>query len=444
MKRKRKITVLFLLFLTGQATGQDIGLSLSDAIQQGLKNNLGIRNAGIEIQKSQSQMKEQQSGLYPQVEGFSDFYYYYALPKMIVPGEIFGQAGDIPVEFGTRYDWSSGFRATQVLFNQSYFTSLKIARQRTEFKELDLRQKKEELVYQISQVYYLCQATKQQKVHLSGTQKNMLELLRLTKLMRQNGIILKADQDQVLVDQNNLQTEIDNLSQLYEQQVNLLKYLMGVNPNSTIELTDSLMIPAADGKQSMPAWESSIEMRKLNIQLEMTRLSLRKDKQAYLPTISGFSQYYYQGQRDRFDFFDGGSNLFFKVGFVGMSLAIPIFDGFEKRSRIQQEKLSLLQLQNSHSDLLNFLYKEHKNARLQYQNNLAAAIRQAENIRVAEENYKVALLGYQQQITPLSDLLRAQNSLTEARLSYDNALLQLKNAELELMKSRGELLNEMI
>ncbi|MDD4116228.1 MAG: TolC family protein, partial [Massilibacteroides sp.] len=68
--------------------------------------------------------------------------------------------------------------------------------------------------------------------------------------------------------------------------------------------------------------------------------------------------------------------------------------------------------------------------------------RQEENIRIAEGNYRIVLLEYQQQTTSLSDLLRAQNSLTEACLSYDNALLQLKNAALDLIKAKGELLTK--
>jgi outer membrane protein TolC len=441
MKEKLKTTGTAFFLLIVQVTGQNVTLSLSDAIREGLKNNPEIQNAGIETQKAKSQLTEQHSQLYPQIEVFSDFYYYYGIPKLVVPGEIFGQEGDIPVEFGTKYDWSSGFRATQVLYNQSYFTSLKIARQRSEAEQLNLLQKKEELVYQITQVYNLCLVTMQQKIHLSTTVKNMEQLLLIAQLRQQTGVIRQVDYAQVLVDQNNLQTNIDNLNQLHEQQINLLKYLTGIESGSTIELADTLSISTNVNNQIVPAWENRIELKTLNSQIGIARLSLKKEKQEYLPELSGFAQYYYQGQRDRFDFFDGGDDRFFKVGFVGLSLSIPIFDGFEKRERIQQQKLTVQQLQNARRHTLNYFSKEYKDAALQYNNNHTAVIRQEENIRIAEENYRVASLGYQQQTTSLSELLRAQNSLTEARLSLDNALLQLKNAELDLIKAKGELLN---
>lgn len=439
MKQKLKTITLLPIFLAAQATGQNIRLSLPEAIREGVENNLEIRNAGIEKQKSQSRFTEQQSNLYPQVGAFSDFNYYYGIPKFSISGEIFGQEGKVPVEYGTKYDWISGFRATQVLYNQSYFTSLKIARRQTEIEQLNLQQKKEDLAYRIAQVYYLCLATRRQKEHLAVTMENMLQLLRITELQQQNGVIRKVDHDQVLVDQNNLKTEIDNLDLLYEQQINLLKYLTRIELNSTIELTGSLEPTTGLVQGNNPGWENRTEIKSLNAQIEQSLQSEKMSKQQYLPVLSGIAQYYYEGQQDEFNFFDGNER-FFNVGYVGLSLTISVFDGFEKREKVRQQKLGLEQLKNTRNHTLDYFSKEFLDAGLQYTHNHAAVIRQEENIRIAEENYHVALLGYEQEANPLADLLRAQNSLTEARLSYDNALLQLKNAELDLIKSRGELL----
>lgn len=432
--------LILLFFLSAKAPGQNVRLSLAEAIQEGLRNNPEIQNARIEKQKSQSQLTEQQSKLYPQTEAYSNFYYYYALPRLIVPGEIFGQEGDIAAEFGTKYDWSSGFKATQVIYNQSYFTSLKIARRKTEIEQFNQQQKQEDLAYRIAQVYYLCLVTRQQAEHMGFTLKNMEQLLRITELQQQNGIIRKVDHDQVLVDQNNLETEIDNLNQLYAQQTGLLKYLIGIKWNTGIELTGSLT-PSPVPEQAVPDWGTRTEIKNIDTQFELARLSGKMNKQEYLPVLSGFAQYYYQGQRDRFDFFKGGNDKFYRVGFTGLSLSIPVFDGFEKREKIRQQNLILQQLQNTREHTLHYFNKEFLDASLQYKKSRAAVVRQEENIQIAEENYQVALQAYQEQTLSLADLLRAQNSLTEARLSCDNALLQLKNAELDLIKSRGELLN---
>jgi outer membrane protein TolC len=129
------------------------------------------------------------------------------------------------------------------------------------------------------------------------------------------------------------------------------------------------------------------------------------------------------------------------VGVIGLSLSIPVFDGFEKHSKIRQGALELDQLRNTRRNTVEYFSKEYKDAVMQYENNFTIVIRQKENIKTAEESYSVTLQGYRQQVVSLSDLLLSESSLTEARLSFYNALLQLKNAGLEVRKSKGELLN---
>jgi outer membrane protein len=439
-------TIFTMLALTGvlQATAQDsiMKLSLRQSCQLGIEKNVNVKNAGLEKRKSQYQLSEAKSMLYPKIEAYSQFSYYFAIPKMILPGEIFGQTGLIPVEIGTKFDWSTGIKASQVIYSQSYFTSLKLAQSMETINDLNLQQKKEEMVYQVSQLYYLCQITKEQVTQLEITMQNTNKLLDIAKLQNDNGIIRKVDYSRVLVNKTNLQTQIDNLEQLYQQQLGLLKYIIGIELSTKVELSDSLTFSSTEIPTEIPDLTRRTELKLLDKQLEQTSLSLKTDKQSNLPTLSAFGQYYYQGQRNKFDYFEGGDDKFFKVGLIGLSLNIPIFDGFEKRSKIKQKNIELEQLENTRKSTIDFLSKDYEDATRQYKNSKNALQSQEENIKVAEETYNISLQGYQQQVVALSDLLMSESSLVEARLSYLNALLQLKNSELDLKKAKGELLNE--
>jgi len=443
MKKKLLITCIGCtvgLFFSAKAQDSTMYLSLKQSCILGIEKNIMLQNAKLDQQKSHYQLKETQSKLYPQLEAYSNFNYYYAIPKMVIPGEIFGQTGMIAVEIGTKYDWASGFKASQILYSQSYFTSLKLAQRMENLSSLTLQQKKEELIYQISQVYYLCKTTNSQLTLLKRTLQNTERLLDIAKLQNENGIIRKIDYSRVSVNKNNLQTQIDNLEQLYFQQLGLLKYLIGLKVDTKVELTDSLSHTPREITNEMADYSSRTEVRLIDKQIEITDLTLKINQQLYFPTLAGFGQYYYEGQRNEFDFFNG-SDKFYKVGIVGLSLNIPIFDGFEKRSKTQQHKIELIQLQNTKKDITELFTKEYTDASRQYENSLNALSRQQENIKVAEETYDISLQGYRQQIVPLSDLLMSEGSLVEARLSYFNALMQLKNAELDFKKAKGELLN---
>jgi outer membrane protein len=443
MKIKKAIAVILATSGFWQVPAQDtiMRMSLKQACQLGIERNVNVVNAGLEKQKTRYQVKETQSRLYPAVEGYSNFNYYYAIPKLIVPGEIFGQTGLIPIEIGTRFDWVYGFKASQVLFNQSCFISLKMAQRMLIIGELNLQQKKEEIVYQVSQVYTLCQATCEQIVQLRKSVRNLDRLIEIAILQKENGVIRPVDCSRVSVNRSNLLTQIDNLSQLYDQQLGMLRYLINLNPDNRIELTDSLTPSTTALFPDIPDFGNRTEVLLIDRQMEITSLARKISRKSYLPTLSGIGQYYYEGQRNTFDFLKGGSDKFYKVGFIGLSLNVPIFNGFEKQYRIRQDDIALMQLQNTKQNTTAYFTREYSDAIRQYANSMNILTRQLENIRVAEETYNISLQGYLQQVTPLSDLLLSESSMAETRLSYYNALMELKNAELDVKKTRGELLN---
>lgn len=147
-------------------------LLLKEAVDLAIENNHSIQIADLERQKAVFQKKENKNRLLPQVEEYSTFSNYYSIPKMVIPGEIFGQEGSIPVEFGTKYDWNSGLKYSQLVYSQSYFTSLKLISEIIELQKLNVLLKKEEVAFQVSQLYYLCQTVKKQlarsKSHFVG------------------------------------------------------------------------------------------------------------------------------------------------------------------------------------------------------------------------------------------------------------------------------------
>ncbi|MCU0462697.1 MAG: TolC family protein [Bacteroidales bacterium] len=436
------ITSLILAFLCLRASAQDtaIYLSVSGACQLAIEKNVEVRNSEWEQKKRKFQLSEAQSKLYPHLEGFTSLSNNFLIPKMIVPGEIFGQTGLIPVEIGTRFDWISGFKASQILYNQSYFTSLKLLKQFENLGSISLIQQKEEIVYQVSQLYYLCKCTGKQLEHLSINLTNIDRLAEITRLRSDNGLARKADYASVLVNKANVQTQIDNLRQLQRQQLGLLSFLIGLDMNSRIVLTDSLNsgnLKTSDDSLFLNNRSSILMLEK---QIEITNLSRKRKQQEYLPSLAATAQYYFQGQRNDFDFLKGGEDKFYKVGFAGLILNIPIFNGFEKRSSKAQYEIELIQLKNTMENTRKYLSKEYSDALAQYKNSINIIWRQEENIKTAEEGYTMCVNGYVRQVIPLTDLILAETNLIEARLSLLNALLQFKNAELDLRKAKGELL----
>lgn len=129
---------------------QDSVLSITDCIELGIANNLKLRQAEMEVNKSHLQLREAISSGLPQVSSFASFENYFDIPVTMVSGEIIQQPGImVPIKLGTNYNASAGIQAGQMIYDASYFATLKLFRKMNEISSLNLEQGREELAYNI-------------------------------------------------------------------------------------------------------------------------------------------------------------------------------------------------------------------------------------------------------------------------------------------------------
>lgn len=427
------------LFLSAQ-NRQD-SLPLHEAVTLAMENNHSIQIADLEHQKAVFQQKESKSRLMPQVEAYSTFSYYYAIPKMVIPGEIFGQEGSIPVEFGTKYDWNSGLKFSQLIYSQSYFTSLTLISEMIELHELNVQMKKEEVAFQVSQLYYLCQTVEKQLTAMDSTLANLQKLKAIVELQKANDMAQQADVERLEIEINKVKIERQKLAEHLAQQINLLKLLTGQSMDTEVILPKRISADETDMGMVENTIYPRTELQLLEKQRQTTVLQADMEKQGYLPTLSVFGQHYYQGMRDEFDFFDGGDDRFFKSGIVGLQLSIPIFDGFARCNRIKMQEIEVrkLQTQVAQTELLDT--KQKREAWQSYENSRKELDILLANVKSAERIYQANLHGYRQQVVSLTDLLLSENQLTENRISYYGTLFNAKSTELKLKKLYGTLLS---
>jgi len=433
------ISLLLVSSITARTAAQDQTdtIYLSRVVDLALQNNQAIKIAELEKQKAVFQHKASQSMLMPQVEAYSTFSYYYAIPKMVIPGEIFGQQGNIPVEFGTKYDWNNGVRFTQLIYNQSHFTTLQIVDEMIKIQDFNTQLRKEEEVFQISQLYYLCQTIDWQISVLDSTVKQMQKMIGIVKKHQVNGMARQADVERVIIDVRKIEMQKLELASHFQQQLYLLKLLIGVDPDSKILLSRALPVEleVADS-----VGYKRTELLLLEKQKELVAFQVKAENQSQLPSLALFGQRYYQGMRDEFDFFDGGEDRFFKAGIVGLQLSVPIFDGFAKRNRVKIKEIECKQLQTQAEQLKVLDLKEKNEALVNFQTQLEELGKLSENIKSAQQIYQSNLLSYQQQVISLTDLIISESQLAEIQMQYYGTIFKLLSSELALKKINGKLL----
>src|SRR5699024_3817721 len=122
----------------------------------------------------------------------------------------------------------------------------------------------------------------------------------------------------------------------------------------------------------------------LQRQQRLTELEKKSLKASYLPTLSAGINYGYQGNYDSFDPFATELN---PTSLFSVSLSIPIFDGFNRSSKINQKNIEIKQYQNRIRQQRRTVRKEVSDALADYESNFSTLRSQKANRELAKKIY---------------------------------------------------------
>ena len=127
------------------------------------------------------------------------------------------------------------------------------------------------------------------------------------------------------------------------------------------------------------------------------------------------------------------------LGFYGLSMSIPVFDGLNKSYKIQQSRIKINQIENSFSLLENSIDLEIQSARINLDNALRNLKAQENNMALSKEVYDVTKMKYQEGIGSNIELIEADATYKDAQNNYFNALYQVLISNVDLDKASGTL-----
>lgn len=437
------LLLLSIPLLFAQIPNNNISLSLEECVGQAIDKNINTVNARIEQEKSSHRIVEARSVLLPQIGIDGNFVNNTQLPTTMLPGVIIGQPGtNIPVQIGSRYNTSANISVCQILYNQTALTSLKISKHSEELSRLGIEKANENLAHEVAKLYFISQTTAEQRTLIEENISRTQQMTNITKMLLDNGMGKQVDYDRINVTLQNLHTQLNNTEALHEQQLNMIKYMLEIPLQANIILTDTVSRPLLQ-TEPLPIedFSSHLEIRMLESQKEIAQLNYKNVNNGYLPTISFIGQYGYQGLRSNFgDYFNSSAENNWKASsFVGFNLSIPIFDGFNKRSRACRARLDYNQSELLSNNTQERFQVEYRNAVNNYYNHRMNVERQQQNIELAKKVYQETSLKYKEGLSSMSDLLQDEIGLDNAQAGFLNALYSFKEAELHIMLLNGEI-----
>lgn len=315
-------------------------LTLQQCVKMAVEQNINVKTSRIEKEKSNYKKDETRAALLPKINLNAGFTDNIELPTTVLPGEFLGKPGTtIPVQMGSQFNTNAALSISQILYNQTAFTAMKLTRKSAELSSLSVEKAREDIAFEVARLYALSQTTAEQYKLISQNIKRTERLRDITRIIVENGIAKQVDLDRVSVNLENLYSQQSNTQQAQEQQLNMIKYMLNLPIDQQIALTDTVISPILENDPILESdFSDHVSIRLLQSQKELNQLNRKMINKGYQPSLSLSGQFAYQGLRKDFNtyFQSGDVNKWYPMSNISVNLSLPVFDGFEKRAKFRQ------------------------------------------------------------------------------------------------------------
>jgi outer membrane protein len=433
---KRIILFFPVIFLLVSANAQmkdtSTTKSLEDCIRYALDNQTNIRQALIDEQITDREIKSVLSDWFPQI-GFSGSYQ----NNFQRPTTIFNNAAT-PV--GT-YNQSGGFFS----LNQNIFSRDVVVAQQSS-KDVRLSAKQNTINYRIavvsnvSKAFYDLLLSKQQ-ISLLDTDIVLLKRsLKDAYNQYKGGLVDKTDYQRATITLNNTNANRKTAIETLKSRMALLKLYMSYPSDAKLDVIfDSARMKAEvssfDTLQDVDV-KNRIEFQQLVTEKRLYEYNLKYYKWGFLPTVSAFGQYnlnYYSDQIK--DLYQNN----YPNSYAGLSVTIPLFTGTRRIQQVRIAQLQIDRLNYNFISLTDSIRTQFVQALSSYKSDLNNYFEQKANMDLAREVYNIIQLQYRSGIKTYLDVVVANNDLFSAQVNYTNAIFQVLSDRIDVERALGTL-----
>lgn len=436
MKRLLFIFAFFCSYVIG-GSAQEI-LTLENCLRLGIENNLSLEGKRKEIQKSKYGVSENRAKLLPQINGYAGFNDNFDPPVSVTDGSSYGVPYNVTQTL--QYAANAGLDLQMPLYNQTVYTAISVARIVDEMNRLSYEKAREDLIMQISKMYYLGQVTAEQIALIKTNITRLEELKNISEAFYDNGMAMEVDLKRVNINLENLKVQYDNAQAMMTQQLNMLKYVIDYPAEKEIALvpvnTNNITTVALTGMS-----ENLYELQLLQSQVQLAERQKKMVTNGYIPSLNLTGSWRYSAYTDKAYhwFHSGPSNYWYRSYGVGLTLRVPIFDGLDKRFKKQKALVDIQMTKLRQEDTRKNLQTQYLNATNDLMNNQRNFKKQKDNYLLAEDVYAVTTDRYREGIASMTEVLQDEMRMSEAQNNYISAHYNYRVANLLLLKLTGQI-----
>ncbi len=427
------ISILFIGWNTVQA--QEVW-TLKQCIDTAQVHNKNLQINRNNISISEQREKEAKANLIPKVTANADYKYFMELPTQLMPMNALnpqapkGQFRDL--QFGVPHNINVTIQLAMPLYNPQVYGAIENTKIANELTQLHYQKSEEQVLFDIITLYYNTQILKHQLDFLESNMMNTQKLLKNIELLKEQLLAKGTDVSKVKLQAEQLSTQKEITNNKYILLLNALKLNIGISLEREITIVSEIEKETLTENNK----ENILDLRIINTQNKFLKSELKTLNQSrFLPSLNLIASYGTTGFG-----YDKSPNDFLKfypIGFAGIQLSYPLFNGTVALRKINQKKLEI-----NNNELQAQLISEKNEMEIENvirQRTIAQnTITNTENqIDLAKTIYDQTILQQKQGTASLTDVLLADNALREAQQNYLNAIIDFLKADLEFKKLTG-------
>ena len=424
-----------LLMIPFCADAQSQVITLEQALEIALSENVSVKVADLEIKRTEYAKKGAYAALYPQIDLTGS--YQRTIKKQVMYMTMNGQS--MGIEVGKSNTINAGASAAMPVVNAQLWGSLKLSALDVELAVEKARSSRLEMVTQVKNAYYAVLMAKEAfNVYKDVYENAVLNLEETQKKFDAQ----KTSEFELVRAKTSVANAVPNVYNA-ESSVILalwqLKAVLGVDLDMDLDVAGKL----EDHSQQMfydihqhdsVSLDNNTTMKQLAIQMEQLAQNIKLQKFANIPSLALAFNFSYMSMADDVSFKEFPWTPY---STVGLSLNIPIFAGGKRYQAIRQAKNQhqQVQLQVANTERqLKIAIRQSLNSMEMNMKSYYAAQTAAES---AQKAYDIAAASYKLGRGTLLDLNDAQLALTQSQLAKSQAVYNFLSAKAQLEQTLG-------
>ena len=407
-------------------------LTLQDAIAIAFKNNKEIQIQAKEVDVAQAKLIGVVSEFLPHVNLNAEYTHNGSV--LPIPGTNIKK--DPGVFAGYENDNKVSTTITQTIYNgRANMASLKQAQLGLQALEETLRAAKLDVEFETKRLYYgLLLAFETERIAQDLVNQAQAHYEDVSRKFDQ-GSTSRFDVLQSKVQVSIVTPELINAKNAVTLIEAQLKKLLGLKMQDAIRLKGVLTYYVVDINESeflQQAYLTKPEMILKSLGVDVDKWGIQVAKAQNRPQISADGEYFYRS--------NNWSNMFntrHNNWNVGVSVSIPVFDGFSSKAKVDEAKARYVQATLEKENVTEQIAVDIKKACLDLQQAKAIIDASKDNVEEAKEALHIAEVSYDNGAGTNLDIIDSQTSLSQIEQNYSEGIYDYLMAKASLDRTMG-------